>query len=403
MNIQEARELVVLAGQRLVESGLIARTWGNVSCRISESHFVITPSGRDYLSLTPEEIVEVAINDSSYQGDIKPSSEKGIHAEVYKLYPEINFVIHTHQEYASCISTLDLEAIKVPDTYALLKTEVRCAAYGLPGTKRLRKGVTAALKKSKGNAVIMKHHGALCFGTGYEEAFQAAKELEDASKVYILDRYHTVSGDSVDEPLHVGCYALGKLSGSTVNPGSIAPFVSSESERSSNGFTIKYGEASYECSLGKQDTLPKDNTKLQEEIALHNRIYHSYPDTNAIMHADTPGILAVSCADIKLLPLLDDFAQLAGVSVKNAPKAEAAVTAALKSTNAVFIKNYGALCCGNSRGDAHAAAIVVEKNSNALISAALFGKVKYINRLECILMRFVYLNKYSKQVNKKKQ
>ena len=46
MTLHEAKETVVLAGKKLVESGLIARTWGNVSCRISDSHFVITPSGR---------------------------------------------------------------------------------------------------------------------------------------------------------------------------------------------------------------------------------------------------------------------------------------------------------------------------------------------------------------------
>lgn len=401
MNIQEARELVVLAGKRLVESGLIARTWGNVSCRINDSHFVITPSGRDYLSLTPEEIVEVAIKDCSYQGEIKPSSEKGIHAEVYKLYPEINFVIHTHQEHASLISALDLEAIQVPDTYALLNTEVRCAAYGLPGTKKLKKGVTAALVKSKGKAVIMKHHGALCFGTGYEEAFQAARELEDACKQYILDRYHMVSGNFDDDPVRIGCYALGRLTERTVSPERITPFSPCESERTSYGFIIKSSETAYECSFADLNEVSSDNTALHDEIALHNRIYQDYPNINAICHADTPGIRAVSNADIQLLPLLDDFAQLAGVSVKTVSMDEKAVSAGLKSTNAVFLKNNGALCCGSLSGDAHAATLVVEKNSNALISAALFGKVKYINHLECILMRFVYLNKYSKQVNKK--
>ncbi len=103
MNEREAKENVVNAGKRLVKSGLIARTWGNVSCRISDNYFVITPSGRDYLTLSPEEIVKVSIADLSYRGDIKPSSEKGIHAEIYKHNPKINFVIHTHQKKRFCI------------------------------------------------------------------------------------------------------------------------------------------------------------------------------------------------------------------------------------------------------------------------------------------------------------
>ena len=56
MDILEAKKIVVEAGKKLVETGLIARTWGNVSCRISDTQFVITPSGRDYISLTPDEL-----------------------------------------------------------------------------------------------------------------------------------------------------------------------------------------------------------------------------------------------------------------------------------------------------------------------------------------------------------
>ena len=76
MEIMQAKELVVRAGKQLVESGLIARTWGNVSCRVSDTQFVITPSGRAYETLTPEEIVLVNIADLSYDGDVKPSSPR---------------------------------------------------------------------------------------------------------------------------------------------------------------------------------------------------------------------------------------------------------------------------------------------------------------------------------------
>ena len=63
--LEEAKKLVVAAGKKLVESGLIARTWGNVSARISDTQFVITPSGRAYETLTPEEVVVVNIENCS--------------------------------------------------------------------------------------------------------------------------------------------------------------------------------------------------------------------------------------------------------------------------------------------------------------------------------------------------
>ena len=57
----EARQLVVEAGHRLLENGLIARTWGNISARISDTHFIITPSGLAYETMKPEQLVKVLV------------------------------------------------------------------------------------------------------------------------------------------------------------------------------------------------------------------------------------------------------------------------------------------------------------------------------------------------------
>src|SRR5690554_2025744 len=192
-----AKRAVIEAGRKLVESGLIARTWGNVSCRIDENSFVITPSGRGYLALTPGDLVQVNFNrqtrDLTYTGKIKPSSEKAVHAEVYKLYPEANFVIHTHQENASVIAASGVSSFPVGDSYPTLGREVICAEYALPGTGSLAKKVKTALEKAKGKAVIMKYHGALCFGKDSTEAFRVAFELEQACGDFIarhgIDEY----------------------------------------------------------------------------------------------------------------------------------------------------------------------------------------------------------------------
>ena len=76
MELHKAKELLVLAGRQLVEAGLIARTWGNVSCRVSATRFVITPSGRAY-ETDPGRSSGVNLEGGSYEGEIKPSSEKG--------------------------------------------------------------------------------------------------------------------------------------------------------------------------------------------------------------------------------------------------------------------------------------------------------------------------------------
>ena len=76
-SLQEAGELVIRAGKELLASGLIARTWGNISARISDSQFLVTPSGMAYDNLRPEDLVVVGIQDGSWEGSVKPSSEKG--------------------------------------------------------------------------------------------------------------------------------------------------------------------------------------------------------------------------------------------------------------------------------------------------------------------------------------
>ena len=167
-NEQEARALVIEAGHRLLESKLIARTWGNISARISDQEFIITPSGRAYDTLQPDDLVKVKIQDLSYEGSRKPSSEKGIHATVYALRPEAGFVIHTHQFYASTLAAAGKTMPFAP-----------CAGYGLPGTGKLKNAVRISLELFPDqNSFLMARHGALCVGDTLEAAFQEATQLE---------------------------------------------------------------------------------------------------------------------------------------------------------------------------------------------------------------------------------
>lgn len=173
-----ARALVIEAGRKLLETELVARTWGNISARISETEFIITPSGRAYETLTPEELVKVNIADLHFEGTIKPSSEKGIHADAYALRPDVNFIIHTHQLYASAVGVENADMPFAP-----------CAGYGLPGTGKLRRAVCEAIAGNRENrAFLMTKHGALCLGESFEDAFRLAQELEENCKAAFIDR-----------------------------------------------------------------------------------------------------------------------------------------------------------------------------------------------------------------------
>lgn len=194
MDILEAKQIVIDAGLRLVKEGLIARTWGNISVRIDETRFVITPSGRAYDKITPRDVVLMNIADLSYEGDIKPSGEKGVHAEAYKQSLDIKAVIHTHQLVASTVAAARRDITVVNPTFAKILggTTIRCAAYGLPNTKQLKRATAAALQGRK--ACLMANHGVVCVGATMDEAFLVAQTLEKASQAFIEDNFARISG-----------------------------------------------------------------------------------------------------------------------------------------------------------------------------------------------------------------
>ncbi len=198
----EARKRIIEAGHVLLEKKLIARTWGNISARIGESEFIITPSGRAYDTLTPEELVKVKIDDLSYEGDIKPSSEKGAHAVGYALRNDVNFIIHTHQFYASAICAEEKDTDFAP-----------CAAYGLPGTKKLTGNIRRAVADNPGKkAFLLAKHGALCLGRDMEEAFAEVDRLEENCKA-LFEKRVTLSDRKVSSGT---LFALDRLYGSVL-------------------------------------------------------------------------------------------------------------------------------------------------------------------------------------------
>jgi L-fuculose-phosphate aldolase len=184
MTEQEARVLVRDGGLKLLKEGLVARTWGNVSVRLDEERYVVTPSGREYEELTPEDMVVANYLTGEYEGNIKPSSERKVHAELYRTRKDVGAVIHTHQTNASVVAAARREVPPVlDDQVQILGPTVRVAAYALPSTKKM---VRACVKALKGrNAALMANHGAICVGQTLDDAFVACVVLEKACKAFI--------------------------------------------------------------------------------------------------------------------------------------------------------------------------------------------------------------------------
>ncbi|HPW85804.1 MAG TPA: class II aldolase/adducin family protein [Chitinophagales bacterium] len=188
MDIQEAKKQVCAAGLQLLREGLVARTWGNVSIKVNDRQMVITPSGRKYDELTPEDMVLVDFYTWKYEGNIKPSSELKLHGEVYKTRTHINSVIHTHQMFASIVAAAqkDVEVLDETHRKILGAAVIKAAPYALPNTKKITVETAKSIESS--NAALMANHGVVCIGTTLENAFEVARTLERACEMFIASK-----------------------------------------------------------------------------------------------------------------------------------------------------------------------------------------------------------------------
>ena len=356
-----AREQVLLAAARLAEEGVIERTWGNVSVRVSEDRFLITPSGLSYETMREDQLALVNITDGSWEGSVKPSSEKGVHTEAYRLRPEAGFVIHTHQYFAS-VAGIEGRAL-TGFSHPALGKRVPCAAYGLPGTRTLMRAAAVEMAAWPDcRAFLLRSHGALCLGTDMEDAFAAARALEE------------VSGERVRNQMEGW------------RPPDSVCFPWGDSRREGDGF------------WWRERLYPIEGEDLPPYAAVHAALYRA-GDFQYILHAGGGAVQAVS-EEGALRPWLDDLAQIAGPGVRcvqGMPPDLRRIERAVRGRNAVLLRGGGALCAGQSRDEAEAVGALVEKGCMAQLYAGRVPGCRPLRAADAGLQRLVYQRSYRKK------
>ena len=183
MTIAEAKEAVRAAGIELIESGLVDGTWGNLSVRADDGLMAITPSGRDYRTLTAEDICVVDLESGEARGG-KPSTETPMHRALYLARPELGAVVHTHSASASTVAAAQREVPPLLDDFAqIVGPSLRVADYALPGTKKMARGVVKAMGGRM--ACLLANHGAVAAGRDMKEALLCARMAEKGCRVLI--------------------------------------------------------------------------------------------------------------------------------------------------------------------------------------------------------------------------
>ncbi len=168
------------------ENGLNHGVSGNISARANDA-MLITPSGTDYDTMTPEMIAKVDLSDpaGAWVGPLKPSSEWRFHHAVYRQREEAQAVVHAHPIYCTALA---MARKPIPQAHYMVAIfggfDVRCAEYATFGTKALSDAVMTALDGRM--ACLMANHGMLALGETLDKAMWRAVELEVLAQQYCV-------------------------------------------------------------------------------------------------------------------------------------------------------------------------------------------------------------------------
>ena len=178
MLMQEERELGVEYGKKMSAARLSTGTSGNISIYNAEKGLMaISPSGIDYFSTRPEDVVITDLDANIVDGDKKPSSEWGLHTTFYRHKPHARAVVHTHSMYCTTFAVLGqpIRAVHYVIGDAGVP-EVPCAPYRTFGTLELAEAAIEVCGKS--DAVLLGNHGLVTCGKDIKSAYGLACNME---------------------------------------------------------------------------------------------------------------------------------------------------------------------------------------------------------------------------------
>ena len=194
--LEELKKKVYEANILLPKYGLVTFTWGNVSAIDRESGlFVIKPSGVDYETMTPDDMVVMDLDGNKVEGKLNPSSDTPTHLEIYKAFKDVGGVVHTHSSYATswaqagrsipCYGTTHADYFygEIPCVRCLTKDEIESAYEENTGKlivsefQRMEKDPVAV------PAVLCKNHGVFAWGKDAHEAVHNAVVTEEVAKM----------------------------------------------------------------------------------------------------------------------------------------------------------------------------------------------------------------------------
>ena len=197
MRLAKLREQVLDANLDLVRRGLVLSTFGNASgVSREEGLIVIKPSGVSYERMKSKDLVVTDLQCRVIEGELRPSSDLPTHAALYRAFPSIGGVAHTHSEYATawaqarkpipCFGTTHADYFHgpIPLTDVMTDDEINGAYEANTGTVIIR--ALKGLDPMAIPAVLVVNHGPFAWGADPQKAAENASMLEAAARMAFL-------------------------------------------------------------------------------------------------------------------------------------------------------------------------------------------------------------------------
>ena len=199
--LEELKQQVYAANMELPRRGLVTFTWGNVSGIDREKGLVvIKPSGVEYDELTPEKLVVMSLDGERVEGELNPSSDTKTHLELYKAFPTLGGIVHTHSPYAvawaqagadiPCYGTTHADYFygPIPCARHLTKEELDEDYEKNTGKVIIETFTGRGIAQVAVPGVICHSHGPFTWGKDAAQAVYHAVVLEEVAKMALLTR-----------------------------------------------------------------------------------------------------------------------------------------------------------------------------------------------------------------------
>jgi len=415
-NLMHPADQIVTIMDRIYNYGMTTTSGGNLSIRDENGDIWISPSGVDKGTLTREDIVCVK-PDGTIVGIHKPSMELPFHADVFKIRPDVNAVLHAHPPALVSFSIVR----RIPNTNIIPNAsqicgEIQYAPYAVPGSKKLGENIAEIFKKGI-NTVMMENHGVVIAGKDLFSAFMSFETLDFCARLEInaarLGTPKPLSDKHLDVSKQKAELVLEELNG----------VVHTSLEREARAkmctlikrsydqklFTSTQGTFSQRISNDSFIITPynKDRKYLQPEdivlikdgkvekgkspsrsVLLHKEIYKTHPEINSVIIAHPPKIMSFAITDAMFdsLTIPESYIMLRGVPKlpfgSNYLQMKFTVQELRPEVPVILVENDCVIVTGNSLLNAFDRLEVLEYSAKAILDAIELGEIININEEE---------------------